>query len=107
VQGKEDSVSCNADKAIQILIQRELQRRVDGLNAIVERHMSQWASRHGMSKPKHIAATALSAGAEFAVGEALKTVLAPIVAVITPPLPPDVRHAQQPKYLLLSFRKVG
>jgi hypothetical protein len=56
-----------------------------------------------MPKPKHIAATALSAGAEFAVGEALKTVLAPIVAVITPPLPPDVRHAQQQKYLLNPY----
>jgi hypothetical protein len=55
-------MSCNADKALQILIQRELQRRIDGANAIVERRMSQWASRHGMPQLQHIAATAPRTG---------------------------------------------
>ena len=72
-------MSCNADKALQILIQRELQRRIDGANAIVERHMSQWASRHGMPQFQHVAATALSDRAEFVVGEALRTLLSAVI----------------------------
>jgi hypothetical protein len=62
-------MSCNADKAIQALIQREMQKRVNGLNAIIHRHMGQWASKHGMPQPKSIAATALSAGAEIFGGK--------------------------------------
>ena len=43
---------CHADRSVQLLIRRELQRRVDGLNAIGRAHMARWAAQNRMPGPR-------------------------------------------------------
>ena len=64
---------CHADRSVQLLIRRELQRRVDGLKAIAHAHMAGWAAQNRMPGPRAMASTALSAGIQEAIGSAAET----------------------------------
>ena len=92
---EEDRTSCDADRAVKVSLERELHQRITDLDRIVARHMSAWASRRGMPQAKRIARTAVTSGAQFALREALRTVL----GALTPLLGPEQREAPEQRRL--------
>jgi hypothetical protein len=88
-------MSCQADKAIEELIRRELQRRLQKFNQLMLQGSRRMAQAQGAQTPGSIAKGALGASAQLAASEVIR----PLARALTPRPSPAAHAAAANKYL--------